>query len=157
MHQLGPSMRTLLYLQMRLIGINCVILMISGVLREEKEFKEKWRKLEPTQDKSKTLPPGVGTPEPSKRTGAFCLRASGRQPREAEATASWHLDVRHGWSPSPCAIWRENWSKSYKKRAKLVFRAFQTWEKELDARFWSIGRSINGDFVKDSSSISLHE
>ena len=70
---------TLLHLGIVVYDLICVILMSLGVLGEEKEFRAKWRKIEPSYKNRSMLPLGVRTPGPGNNSPTFYLLASERQ------------------------------------------------------------------------------
>ncbi|XXG72123.1 hypothetical protein AAC387_Pa07g1285 [Persea americana] len=93
----------------------------------------------------------------------FCLRASGDRKGRLD-TVVWRPDAQFLASERPTRVKTTPPArfdkffipKPINKSPKLVLGRFTSGEK-IWSEFWSFWKSVNGDFVRDSSSTSRHE
>ena len=153
MHHSGPSMRTLLYRMRILIDINYDNFMVTGALGENSEIWNQWA--QNMMNRSK-LPPGVrtlaiGRPDarPQQATPRYCLLAFGRQ-----TLGVWTLD------PDGVRLltrFEVIFGRKFIKSEPNSFLGHSHLERRTESRFRRIGKNANEEFVKNFSSISLHE
>ena len=132
----------LLHLGMVVYDLICIILIFVGVLGEDKEFKANWRKIEPLHMNRSILPPSTKQDTSScAQHPSYCLLESGRQTRGGSASLR---------------ILEEKLVKKTIKGTQNSFLEHSSLERRIGGRFWRIGKSTNGGFVKDSLFICLH-